>query len=255
MLTQYLIFHQHQLALLKTEDGFDFPVSCSASKEAIIFEHQIAEQNGRSYFVVDLKEVEPQDLLEFMPLKQACLLLPADYFPLMSKAAQIVRWNIEHQFCSLCGSPTHHPVQEGLWEKHCLKCHHIFYPRIAPSIIVLIKKGDQILMARGSHFPEGVYALIAGFVEPGESLEEAVHREVMEEVGITIKNLRYHSSQSWPFPNSFMLAFTAEYAEGEIRIDAHEIESAGWYSKNNLPGRPSSSFSVAAQLINDFFRN
>lgn len=250
MTTQYLIFHQEQLALIKTEEGFGLPSRCKVSEDIIAFEHLIAEQDGISYYVVDLKKVSQDSLLEFTPLKQSCVLLKENYFPVVSKAAQVVRWNSKYQFCSLCGSPTRH--QEGLWEKHCLRCHHIFYPHIAPSIIVLIKKGDEILMARGPHFPEGVHALIAGFVEPGESLEEAVHREVAEEVGITIKNLRYHSSQSWPFPNSLMLAFTADYAAGEIRIDSNEIESAGWYRKDNLPGLPSYSFSIAMKLIQEF---
>ena len=107
-------------------------------------------------------------------------------------------------------------------------------------------------MARGPHFLPGVYALIAGFVESGESLEETVHREVLEEVGIYVKNLSYYGSQPWPFPDSLMIAFKADYASGDIAIDRKEIEEAGWYRYDNLPGRPSTSASISSKLLDDY---
>jgi NAD+ diphosphatase len=117
---------------------------------------------------------------------------------------------------------------------------------------VLIKKGEHLLMARGSHFPPGIYGLIAGFVETGENLEEAIRREVKEEVGIEIKNPSYFGSQAWPFPDSLMIAFLVEYASGDIQIDKDEIEEAGWYRYDNLPGLPSMKISIASKLLESF---
>jgi NAD+ diphosphatase len=116
----------------------------------------------------------------------------------------------------------------------------------------LIHRDDQILMARSPHFPPGVYGLIAGFVEAGESVEEAVHREVKEEVGLAIKNLRYFGSQAWPFPDSLMIGFFAEYESGDLLIDHSEIEEAGWYHYDQLPGHPSVTISIAYKLIKAF---
>lgn len=134
-------------------------------------------------------------------------------------------------------------------------CHLSFFPRISPSIIVLIKKADHLLMARSPHFLPGVYGLIAGFIDAGESIEEAVHREVKEEVGLKIKNLSYFGSQQWPFPDSLMIAFTADYCSGDITINPDEIEEAGWYKYNNLPGRPQTSVSIASKLIDNFINS
>ena len=135
--------------------------------------------------------------------------------------------------------------------KVCPKCDLHSYPRLSPSIIVLVEKGDEILLARSPHFPPGLYSTLAGFVEPGETAEEAVSREVFEEVGIQVKNIRYQLSQPWPFPHSLMLGFNAEYMAGEIKIDGVEIEDAHWYNINNLPKLPIYA-SIARWLINQF---
>ncbi|MFH1481427.1 MAG: NAD(+) diphosphatase, partial [Pseudomonadota bacterium] len=125
------------------------------------------------------------------------------------------------------------------------------YPRLSPAIIVAVLKNDQILLAHSQRFPGQFYSVLAGFVEPGETLEECVQREVHEEVGITVKNIRYFGSQPWPFPDSLMIAFTAEYAGGEIRIDKSELTDAGWFSADHLPAVPS-RISIARQLIDWF---
>lgn len=121
----------------------------------------------------------------------------------------------------------------------CTDGNLITYPRISPAIIILIQKGDQILLARSPHFPAGMHSVIASFVEPGETLQEAAHSEVKEEVGITIKMLRYVASELWPFPNSLLCGFVAEHADGEITFDNNEITSAGWFDRDNLPVLPS----------------
>ena len=142
------------------------------------------------------------------------------------------------------------------WDKAgelvCPECSLMSFPRISPSMIVAVTRGDELLMARGRHFPEGLYSVVAGFVEPGESLEQCVAREVMEETGLEIINIKYHSSQPWPFPHSLMVGFTADYAGGEINIDPKEIEDAGWYSADKLPERIPSKSTIARVLIDNF---
>ena len=169
---------------------------------------------------------------------------------LMSTKAVLVRdWYISHQFCGRCGTKT--LLDEKDMMLKCPSCNQVHYPRIAPAIIVAIRKGDELLMAKHSYHDNIRYALIAGFVEPGESIEEAVHREVREEVGIKIKNLKYKRSQSWPFPNSLMLAFEAEYDSGEIKVDGDEILRAEWFKKDEII-RYDSDISISDWLIQKF---
>ena len=127
----------------------------------------------------------------------------------------------------------------------------LFYPRLSPAVIVLVKRENEVLLARSPGFPEGMYSVLAGFVEPGESIEETIGREVREEVGIEVENLRYFGSQPWPFPNSLMIGFTTNYAGGELRIEPAEIEDAGWYRVDSLPKLPP-KVSIARAMIDSF---
>lgn len=185
-----------------------------------------------------------------MPLRQALALMHREHFGLAVKSSSILNWDRHHQYCGSCGGKTQQSKQD--FERICPKCTLSFFPRIAPSVVVLIRKEDHVLMARSPHFPPGVFGLIAGFVDSGESLEEAVHREVKEEVGITIKQVTYVQSQPWPFPDSLMAAFTADYDSGEITIDNDEIIEANWYRYDRLPGLPSLQYSIAFTLLNEF---
>lgn len=209
-------------------------------------------QRGKTYYCAELALLQDAlpSTLQTWPLRQALSLLPYEQYSVAVRAISILNWDKQHQYCGACGAKTVHPRED--FERVCSQCQLSFFPRISPSIIVRIHKDDQILMARSPHFPPGVYGLIAGFVDAGESLEETVHREVKEEVGITIKNLAYFHSQPWPFPDSLMIAFTAEHAGGEIRIDQREIEAAGWYTHDQLPGRPSIACSISTALVDDF---
>lgn len=182
-----------------------------------------------------------------LPIRKAFENLGDAWYSPLAKAHAIIAWDRNHQYCGHCGAPTYHNV--GNFERLCTNCGLGAYPRISPSVMVLIQKGDDLLLARSPHFLPGAYGLIAGFVEAGESLEEALHREVMEEVGLAIKNVTYFGSQSWPFPDSLMVGFIADYAEGEINIDNVEIIEANWYRYDNLPGYPSTSVSLARKLI------
>ena len=175
-----------------------------------------------------------------------------DIYLMASKAVLVRDWYISHQYCGRCGTKT--VLDEKDMMLKCPECGQVHYPRIAPAIIVAIRKGDELLMAKHSYHEQIRYALIAGFVEPGESIEEAVHREVAEEIGIKIKNLKYERSQSWPFPNSLMLGFSAEYDSGEIKVDGDEILKAKWFKKDEII-RYDSDISISDWLIQSFIDN
>ena len=165
-------------------------------------------------------------------------------------ARQIFDWNINFKFCGKCGKKTTRKANEHARE--CTKCKLTYYPRISPAIIVAIIKDKQILLARGINFPDKkMFSVLAGFVEPGETLEECVKRETLEEVGITIKNIQYFSSQSWPFPDSLMIGFIAEQERGKISINAEEILEANWFTADHLPVIPGKQ-TIAGQLIEWF---
>lgn len=171
------------------------------------------------------------------------------WFPALARSQGVLNWDKLNQFCGACGAQTIH--QANKFERLCSECGSGAYPRISPSAIVLIHRNDEILLARGPNFAPGRYGLIAGFVEVGESIEETIHREVYEEVGLTVHRLKYFNSQSWPFPDSLMIGFTAAYKSGEIKIDNEEIIEAGWFRYDQLPGYPSKA-SLARKLIDHF---
>ena len=162
--------------------------------------------------------------------------VPDDELAIAALAVQIIDFDRTTQFCGQCGARTRQLRTERA--KLCSDCNQITYPRLSPAIIVLVEKEDQILLACSPRFPPGLHSVIAGFVEPGEMLEHAVQRELREEVGITVKNIRYFGSEPWPFPHSLMIGFVADYAGGEITIDNNEIVSAGWFSRDRLPPIP-----------------
>lgn len=178
--------------------------------------------------------------------REALKLLSNHDIAASNRARQMLHWNREHKFCGHCGQPTELSTIETAMV--CPACKARFYPRIMPAVIIAIIKDDEILLAHNVKFKDGLYSLIAGFVEAGESLEEAVAREIYEEVSIKVKNIKYFDSQSWPFPQSLMLGFTAEYESGEIIVDGVEIADAKWFKCGNLPMIPSEG-SISRKLI------
>ncbi|MBA3815473.1 MAG: NAD(+) diphosphatase [Parachlamydiaceae bacterium] len=173
-------------------------------------------------------------------------------FALAGRAAQLLLWERTHQFCGQCGGRTSERINERA--KICLTCNLLTFPKICPVMMVLIKKGNEILLARGVNFPAAFYSALAGFVDAGETLEHCIKREVFEEVGLYVENFQYFGSQSWPFPNSLMIAFTCEWKSGEIKIDPSEILDAQWFKKEDLPSLPP-PFSISRILIDHVLTN
>ena len=205
--------------------------------------------NHHCYAAEVIEGTTPPAGMTFEGLRQIYGRLDEDLFWIAARAVQIVDWDRTHQLCGRCGTPLRVKTTERA--KECPKCDLLHFPRLAPAIIVLVERGNELLLARSRHFMPGMYSVLAGFVEPGESLEEAVVREVREEVGISIKDIKYFGSQPWPFPHSLMIGFTATYAGGNISLDDSEIEDAGWFTANNLPRIPG-KISIARKLIDWF---
>ena len=169
------------------------------------------------------------------------------FFALAGRALQLLEWDRTHQFCGRCGTPTAPRTTER--SRECPACGLVAYPRLAPAVMALVRRlPDEILLARSARFPPGMYSALAGFVEPGETIEDCIRREVREEVGIEITDIRYFASQSWAFPHSLMIAYTAEYAGGELRPDESEIVEARWFPWDAAPNLPP-SISISRRLI------
>ncbi len=194
-------------------------------------------------------DAEPPAGMVFQGLRRLWGVLDEEAWKLAGRAVQIVEWDRTHRFCGRCGAGTERKTEE--LARVCPNCGLQQFPRISPAVIVRIERGDQLLLARSPHFAPGVYSTLAGFVEPGESLEQTVAREVREEVGVEVRNIRYFGSQPWPFPHSLMIGFVADWESGEIRPQEGEIEDAGWFEVDGLPGLPS-RFSIARALLDDF---
>jgi NAD+ diphosphatase len=160
----------------------------------------------------------------------------------------VLEWDRSHRFCGVCGTAT--DLAPGERARICPACQHTAYPRLSPAMMALVWRPGELLLARAPHFSAGMYSALAGFVESGESLEDCVHREVLEEVGVTVGDLRYYGSQSWPFPHSLMVAFTARWTGGDIVPQADEIEHAQWFALDALPLIPA-RMSIAGHLIRD----
>ena len=162
------------------------------------------------------------------------------------RAAQLLDWEATHRFCGSCGAASERSSTELV--RVCPRCGATTYPRISPAVIMAVRRGDEILLARRAGMRTSFWSVLAGFVEPGETLEQAVAREVAEEAGIEVEEIRYAGSQPWPFPSQLMIGFRAAYAGGELRIDQTELADAGWFGPDALPPIPG-RFTIANRLI------
>jgi NAD+ diphosphatase len=216
-----------------------------AYKEQVV---KIGSYKDLPCFLIDMgnEQIEQQHL-SAMGLRALLNECSDQFFGIAARAWQVALFMRTHRFCGQCGSS----MQQIDWEMavQCSRCQHRCYPRISPCIIVAIRHQRKILLAQGkAQQSRNMYSILAGFVESGETLEQAVHREVMEEVGVKIKNLRYISSQPWPFPHALMMGYLADYDSGDIKVDGKEILRAGWFDINGLPNIPP-KLSIAGQLI------
>lgn len=212
----------------------------------LLAEQYLGRFDGDPIFLLELDS--PMDVpgCSWQGLRQFLMQADRDLFKLLGYATQIGTWVRQHRFCGSCGGPMRHLA--GTRSMHCAECELHQYPRLSPSMIVLVTRGDEILLARSPRFTNGMYSTLAGFVEAGESVEECVQREVREEVGLEVANLSYIASQGWPFPHSLMLGFHAEYASGEIVPEPGEIEDARWFPVDQLPLLPAPQ-SISRYLI------
>lgn len=186
---------------------------------------------------------------ELCPLRQSYYKLAEELYLKAGKCAELIYWDQNTRFCGVCGGPMRFHTDIS---KRCEHCGKEVWPQLATAIIVLIHRGpDKIFMARGRNFRSDFYGLIAGFVETGETLEEATRREVMEETGLQIKNLRYFGSQPWPYPSGLMVGFNADYAAGEPHLQREELLKGGWFHRDHLPHLPE-KLSIARRLIDDW---
>ncbi|MFZ7127908.1 MAG: NAD(+) diphosphatase [Desulfobacterales bacterium] len=206
--------------------------------------------NGRTCTAADLPEADglPPGLA-WCDLRGIITALHDDDAEAAGFGYQLVRWKRSSRFCGRCGERLEDHRHER--SRFCPACGDTCYPRVFPAVIMAVTRGEELLLARAHRFRPAFFSVLAGYVEPGESLERCVRREVREEVGIELKNLRYFGSQSWPFSSALMVAFTAEYAAGELRADGREIAEAGWFRADRLPPVPGPP-SIARRLIDDF---
>jgi NAD+ diphosphatase len=253
----WFLFHEQHLLIKQQKDAYLIPESPDVEKlgPVLLRKQFLGWLNDHPCYAAELPDGNESilsDAFTLIGLRALFTRLGEDVIQAAGLANQLVQWNRNHHYCGRCGNLTENKSDERA--RICPQCGLINYPRLSPAVIVAVLKGDQILLAHSKRFPAAFYSVLAGFVEPGETLEACVKREIFEEVGLTVKNIRYFGSQPWPFPDSLMVAFTAEYGGGEIRIDPSEITDAGWFSAGELPAIPP-RISIARRLIDWFSEN
>ncbi|HSD60773.1 MAG TPA: NAD(+) diphosphatase [Burkholderiales bacterium] len=246
---QWFVFDGGRLLVSAAADAVEVPVirSLEALGLGPLRTQFLGTLGPRPVFSAEVApDASPPAGWMFEGLRRLLPRVDAEFFALASRAFQVKEWDRCHQFCGACGAQT--VLKGGEHCRECPRCGEAYYPRLSPVVMILIQRGRELLLARSPRFPAGMYSALAGFVEPGETLEQAAAREVREEVGLEIARLRYFGSQSWPFPHSLMIAFLVEHAGGEIRLGDPEIEDAGWYLPERLPALPH-ALSIARRLI------
>jgi NAD+ diphosphatase len=207
----------------------------------------LGELDGEACFAID----GASDLGEPVALRQLFGVISDDEFAIAGRALGLMAWDRDHRFCGRCGSETARSATERV--RSCPTCAHGSYPRLSPAVIMLVEREGRALLARNARFTLPFFSTLAGFVEVGETLEQAVAREVEEEAGVVVDDVRYFGSQPWPFTGSLMIGFTARWASGEIQADPTELADADWFAPDALPTVPP-KLSIARELIDDFVR-
>lgn len=234
-----------------SEQGVPRPITADEFRWVdleVYYKHYLGRWEGRACYALGATGTAPEGFA-MAGLRAWLGRVEPDFFSLAGRAKQIVEWHRDHRHCGRCGAENQdHPSDRA---KLCPSCGLTTYPRLSPSIIVLVRRGEEMLLARNAAWPRRMFSTLAGFVEPGESIEQTVHREVDEEVGLAVENLRYMGSQSWPFPNSLMLGFHADYRAGDIVCQDGEIAEARWFHYSQLPNVPGGT-AISRWLIDAF---
>ncbi len=221
------------------------------SEMKFINKHFLGYLGKRPCFVSCLEDSSPiSDEMILCPLRSLLGRIPDSIFNIFSRSLQIDNWYTSNQFCGGCGKGINAHETERAMICECK--NKLIYPTISPCIIVLVTNGEELLLAHNKNFPGEFYSTLAGFIEPGESAESAIEREVFEEVSVRIKNITYYGSQSWPFPSQLMLGYHAEYDEGLISPDGVEIDKADWFNFKELPQVPTGNISISGKLIESY---
>lgn len=245
----WFMVHEQRIIVLSKNETRSIPEYRDLVENNIISKHTqyMGTYNNVPCYAVEVAETGnlPQCFSIHPPLSVLGE-LGEDRTRLAGLAGQYITWSRNHRFCGKCGKPTEDKRDERA--KVCTDCGQVYYPRLSPAVIVAVIKDDRLLMASSPRFPSKFYSVLAGFVEPGETLEDCVKREIREEVSIEVKNIEYFGSQPWPFPDSLMIGFTAEYEGGEINIDKKEISDAAWFTRDEIPRIPP-GISIARKLI------
>lgn len=248
----WFVFHNHDLLLEKRSDGsYAVPTTevPPLGLQATTFAHHLGVLDGMEINTFGIEEAEvADDRYELCDLRASYDKLPKAVHLTAGKCAEILYWDITTHYCGVCGAPMDFSTDIS---KKCPKCGREIWPELATAIIVLVRRGDEVLLVHAKNFRGDFFGLVAGFVETGESLEQAVKREVMEETNIKIRNVRYYKSQPWPYPCGLMVGFFADYESGEIRLQESELSAGAWFRKDNLPEIPG-KLSIARMLIDEW---
>lgn len=248
----WFIFYEDKLAVEKTKAGSYSILQTSPSTIGLALEdiRNMGRHNGSDCVLAKLTSLNslPEEIA-LIPLRALLGKIDQDHFTIAGRGLQVLHFHTEHKYCGKCGTLTENRQIE--LSRICPDCGHTNFPRVSPAVIMSVTHEDKILLGRSPHFPPGMYSTLAGFVEPGETLEEAVKREVFEEVALEVEKIQYIGSQPWPFPHSMMIGFSAKYLRGKIQIDHNELEDANWFSITNLPLLPREG-TIARHLIDKF---
>lgn len=246
--TGFALLHCQQRFLQQADGGMFWPLASLEQRFSpwLLDIQGIGYLDGQPVFLYELTERPDDEQWQWVSLRSQLGHESADWFGMLSYASQIGVWSRQHRFCGSCGQPMQSSTEHRM--RYCQPCGLQQYPRLSPCMIVLVTRGDEVLLARSPRFVSGLYSCLAGYAEPGETMEGCVHREVYEETRIRVHNLRYVTSQNWPFPHSMMMGYHAEYLEGEIIPQEDEIEDARWFKIHQLPLLPLSG-SIARYLI------
>ena len=251
-MTYYFVFCKEDLLLEKAEGGYTIPLRDEPPTEVKPWTHLMnitPMDNGTPVITYRIESpLTDDESYEMCGLRQSFYRLTRPLYLKAGKCQELLYWDQNTKYCGVCGSPMRMDTDIS---KKCPECGKEIWPQLATAVIVLIHKGDEVLLVRAKNFKRDFFGLVAGFVETGETLEEAVAREAFEETGVRITNIRYFASQPWPYPCGLMVGFNADYVSGDIHLQRSEIAKGGWFRKDNLPDIPE-KLSIARMLLDDW---